>query len=284
MKTLLYTSIYSNLWGTEFGGRSSRNFHYKSSLYNILNLNPDKVICFTSTEELPFLEEYFYNQKKVDRNILTFMVFDLTNTKYFNQIRELKNLEEMKKTDRCYEIQYNKFFWLDLIPNIETYDRVFWIDAGLSHSGLFPTKYSFGLGQEQYYFFNLFNKKFLDKLNNITELKPVLVGKNNQHQFFWSQTIPNHYYTKYNNDYHVIGGFFGGKYEDVIRLKIDFEKQLMKLLQNEKNLYMEEQILSWLYSENSDNYELLKFDDWYKRENHIDGQVRYFYNIFEGDE
>jgi hypothetical protein len=284
MKTLLYTSIYSNLWGTEFGGRSSRNFHYKSSLYNILNLNPDKVICFTSTEELPFLEEYFYNQKKVDRNILTFMVFDLTNTKYFNQIRELKNLEEMKKTDRCYEIQYNKFFWLDLIPNIETYDRVFWIDAGLSHSGLFPTKYSFGLGQEQYYFFNLFNKKFLDKLNNITELKPVLVGKNNQHQFFWSQTIPNHYYTKYNNDYHVIGGFFGGKYEDVIRLRIDFEKQLMKLLQNEKNLYMEEQILSWLYSENSDNYELLKFDDWYKRENHIDGQVRYFYNIFEGDE
>lgn len=281
MKTLLYTSIYSNLWGTEFGGRSSRNFHYKSSLYNILNLKPNKVICFTSSEELSNLEEYFYKQKNVDREFLTFVVFDLTDSKYFNEIRKLKNLEEMKKTDRCFEIQYNKFFWFDLLPDKENYDRIYWMDAGLSHSGLFPTKYSFGTGQEQYYHFNLFNENFLNKLNKITELKPVLVGKNNQHQFFWSQTIPNQYYSNYNNDYHVIGGFFGGKCEDVNKLKNNFEKVLTKLLQSENRLYMEEQILSYLYVENSNNYELLKFDDWYERETHIKGQVSYFYNIFE---
>lgn len=281
MKTLLYTSIYSNLWGTEFGGRSSRNFHYKSSLYNILNLKPNKVICFTSSEELSNLEEYFYKQKNVDREFLTFVVFDLTDSKYFNEIRKLKNLEEMKKTDRCFEIQYNKFFWFDLLPDKENYDRIYWMDAGLSHSGLFPTKYSFGAGQEQYYHFNLFNENFLNKLNKITELKPVLVGKNNQHQFFWSQTIPNQYYSNYNNDYHVIGGFFGGKCEDVNKLKNNFEKVLTKLLQSENRLYMEEQILSYLYVENSNNYELLKFDDWYERETHVKGQVSYFYNIFE---
>jgi hypothetical protein len=99
MSTLIYTSIYSNLYGTEFGGRSSRNFHYKSSLYNILNLNADKYICFTSTEEIKQLEEYFYEQKNVSRDKLQFIIFNLTETKYFNEIRKLKNLEEMKKKD-----------------------------------------------------------------------------------------------------------------------------------------------------------------------------------------
>lgn len=281
MSTLIYTSIYSNLYGTEFGGRSSRSFHYKSSLYNILNLNADKYICFTSTEEIKQLEEYFYEQKNVSRDKLQFIIFNLTETKYFNEIRKLKNLEEMKKKDRCFEIQYNKFFWFDLLPNKEIYNKIYWVDAGLSHSGLFPSNYSFGLGQEKYYFFNLFNENFLSKLNTLTESKLVLVGKNNRNRFFWSQTIPTTYYSNYNNDYHIIGGFFGGNKEDFIKLKLDFEDLLLKLLLNEKLLYMEEQILCCLYVNKQENYGLLKFDDWYKRDSHKDGEVRYFYNIFE---
>jgi hypothetical protein len=284
MSTLIYTSIYSNLYGTEFGGRSSRNFHYKSSLYNILNLNADKYICFTSTDEIKELEEYFYNQKNVSKDKLQFIIFNLTETKYFNEIRKLKNLEEMKKTDRCFEIQYNKFFWFDLIPNKEMYNKIYWVDAGLSHSGLFPSNYSFGSGHEQYYLFTLFNEKFLKKLNKITDTKIVLVGKNNQHQFYWSQTIPSIYYESFNNNYHIIGGFFGGKKENLIELKKDFEDLLLRLLSNEKVLYMEEQIMSCLNVNKSDKFEVLKFDDWYKRENHNDGEVRYFYNIFEDNE
>ena len=39
MKTLLITSIYSDLWGTEFGGRPSRDYHYRASLLsNMTNL------------------------------------------------------------------------------------------------------------------------------------------------------------------------------------------------------------------------------------------------------
>jgi hypothetical protein len=187
----------------------------------------------------------------------------------------------MKKIDRCFEIQYNKFFWFDLIPDKENYDKIYWVDAGLSHSGLFPSIYSFGLGQERYYFFNLFNQNFLNRLNTLSESKLVLVGKNNRHRFFWSQTIPTTYYSTYNNDYHIVGGFFGGNKEDLIQLKLDFENLLLKLLSNEKSLYMEEQILCCLYANNPENYELLKFDDWYKRESHVDGEVKYFYNLFE---
>ena len=37
MKTLLITSIYTKLYGTDLGGRTSRDHHYKWSLLNILN-------------------------------------------------------------------------------------------------------------------------------------------------------------------------------------------------------------------------------------------------------
>jgi hypothetical protein len=283
MGTLIYTSIYSNLWGTEFGGRPSRNFHYKSSFFNILNLNADKYICFIPQEELLELENYFYIEKNVSREKLEFIIFDLKKSKYFNEIKLLKNLEEMKTIDRCFEIQYNKFFWFDLLPNKTNYEKIYWFDAGLSHSGLFPEQYSFGLGQDKYYSFNLFNEKFLNRINLITNSKPILVGKNNQHSFFWSQTIPEKYYKNYNRSYHIIGGFFGGKIEDIINLKNDFEELLFNLLQNESMLYMEEQILTCLYFNNSNKFELLKFDDWYDRglpEVYGDN-VKYFYNIFE---
>jgi hypothetical protein len=284
MKTLIYTSIYSKLYGTEFGGRPSRGYHYKSSFLNVLNLNADKFICFVPQEELSELETYFYTQRNVSKDKLEFIVFNLEESKYFNEIRNLKNLEEIKKMDRCFEIQYNKFFWFDLLPNKESYEKIYWFDAGLSHSGLFPPQYSFGNGQDKYYSFTVFNREYLDKLNNITESKPILIGKNNQHSFFWSQTIPATYYKEYNRDYHVIGGFFGGKIQDMVDLKNDFEELLVKLLHNEDKLYMEEQILCCLYFNNPDKFELLKFDDWYKRDTHKDGEVKYFYNLFVDNE
>ena len=91
------------------------------------------------------------------------MVFDLTNTKYFNQIRELKNLEEMKKTDRCFEIQYNKFFWLD--NEDLSYDYYYWIDAGLSHCGLLPDKYLTHVDQYKGYYDNGLLNHILNYIN-----------------------------------------------------------------------------------------------------------------------
>ena len=79
MKTLLLTSIYTKLWGTDLGGRTSRDHHYKWSLLNILNTKPTKVVCFTSEEELPELEAWFYHVQKVNKELLEFKVYDLYN-------------------------------------------------------------------------------------------------------------------------------------------------------------------------------------------------------------
>jgi hypothetical protein len=279
MKTLVYTSIYNNLYGTEFGGRISREYHYNASLLNILNINADKFICFTSKEDLNSLEKYFYDEKKVNKEKIEFIIFDLKESKYFDKIHRLKNIEKIKKTDRCFEIQYNKFFWLDLIENKNDYDRIYWFDAGLSHSGIIPTKYSTRSDYDRYFSFSLFNESLLKRLNSITELKPLIVVKNNGGIFFWSQTVPKKYYNEYNIRNHVIGGFFGGKPDDMIKLRNNFENLLLELLDNEDELYMEEQILTCLYSNDENLYNTLKFDDWYKREKHTGMNVKYFYEV-----
>jgi hypothetical protein len=277
MKTIIYTSIYSNLYNTSFGGRASRNWHYKYSLLNILNMQANKYICFTSEEELSDLENFFYTQNNISKNLLNFIVFDLKNTKYYNNINRLKNLETIKTSQRCYEIQYNKFFWLDMIPDLESYDRVFWIDAGLSHSGLIPSQYSTSKdGMAKYFLFSLFNSTLLNKLNNMTDKKTLIFNKNNKFKFYWSNSIPKKYYLTYNNSLHTIGGCFGGIPSNLKWFKDEFDKLCINLLTNETNLYHEELIMSCIYFNNIDKFISLNFDDWYARDSHS-GDVKLFY-------
>lgn len=281
MKTLFITSIYSNLWGTEFGGRPSREYHYRQSLKNILNMNPTKCICFTSSDEIDSLKLLFYNKFLISEEQLTFVVFDLKNTKYFNEIKKLKNIEEMKKTDRCYEIQYNKFLWRYDISDILNYDRVYWIDSGLSHGGIFPEKYQKDRTREGHFNINLFTPQYLNRLNFLTNNKLLLLSKNNSGQFFWSQQIPQNYYNIFDKSKHIIGGLFGGTPSNFIEFCIRFEELLTQLIRNEKQLYMEELIMSCLYFNYKNDFILLEFDDWYKRPNHTDNSIKYFYNMFE---
>lgn len=276
-KVLLITSIYSELWGTEFGGRPSRGIHYKQSLLNILNMNPSKCVCFTSKDEYNSLCHFFYKENNIDENILEFRIFDLKDSKYFSKIRSKKDIEKMKLSDRCYEIQYNKFFWFDLIDNVDEYYRVYWIDAGLSHGGLFPKEY---WNNNSGFSVNLFNESLLNNINDKTKDKFFILSKNNQHNFFWSQTLPTEYYKNYDRSRHVAGGLFGGKPEMYKLIRDMFNELLVKLLENENELYMEELLLTNLYFENITLFHAEEFDDWYKR-NPDDVGIKYFYNMFE---
>lgn len=280
MKTLFITSIYSKLWGTDFGGRPSREHHYKLSLLNILNTNPTKIVCFTSSQEIESLRSFFYNNNRVSEEKLELIVFDLNNSKYFDLIHSKKDLEKMKKSDRCFEIQYNKFFWFDLIEDRFEYDRVYWIDAGLSHGGIFPGEFRESNTYNGHFNINLFTPKFLTKLNNDTREKPVILMKNNSGRFYWSQTIPRNYYTEFDKSFHVVGGMFGGTPEKYLEIRNKFENLLVDVLANESELYMEEQLLSCIYFNNSEFFNTRIFDDWYKRKGHPEDTYSYFYNLF----
>jgi hypothetical protein len=87
MKTLIVTSIYANLWGSEYGGRSSRYHHYRISLLNMMNMKPNKVICFTSSEEYEDLKTFFYSQHGFNEEKIEFRIFNLSDSKYFDVIK-----------------------------------------------------------------------------------------------------------------------------------------------------------------------------------------------------
>ena len=273
MKTLFLTAIYSNLNGTDLGGRQSREMHYKWSLLNILNMEPYKVICFTSEEELESLESWFYGIHNVDKELLEFRTYDLRNCDNYDLIQANKDLEFVKKGDRCHEIQYMKFFWSRLIEDRHDYDRIYWIDAGLSHGGLFPEKYMMGDQWEQHFLISLFTPDILKRWNEMTDNRIVLLSKNNTERYFWSQTIPEDYYHNYNRDRHIIGGMFGGTPDNFNNLTDSFEFYLLRLLKEQNELYHEELIMTCMYNNAKSKFIPLEFDDWYEREEWKDDDI-----------
>jgi len=270
MTTALVTCIYSRLFETDLNGRASREHHYKKSLKSIMKMNPDKVFCFTSEEEYAELLEEFKDFPQIE-----FIVFPLIRHEYHVEINEWKSKNtdiDYKGLQRNFEIQYQKFLWMNQLENqLEGFDRLYWMDAGLSHGHLYPPRY-----QTEYYDISLFTPEFLTYLN--TSEKVIFVGKNNEGQYRWSAYVPKNIHgdpTK--AGVHIIGGFFGGPTWATLKTAKEFENVLPFFLA--KGLYMEEQIMTSIYNFSPDLYSLLQFDDWIPRDWH-DDKTKLFYELF----
>ena len=56
-KTKIITAIYSDLYGTEIGGRPGRNHHYRLSLMSLLKMTDADFLCYTSEREIESLKD-----------------------------------------------------------------------------------------------------------------------------------------------------------------------------------------------------------------------------------
>ena len=157
MKTKIITAIYSNLHGTELGGRNGRQGHYFWSLLSLLKMTDADFICYTSDDEYDKLVDFFYVENNINPEKIKFVKFDLKQNEFSDLIGQYKDYEGTKTGDRCIEIQYMKFIWLSMEDM--SYDNYYWIDAGLSHCGLIPNRYlaKTGIHNSQYYESSLFN-------------------------------------------------------------------------------------------------------------------------------
>lgn len=289
MKNKIVTSIYSNLHGTDLGGRHSRGGHYKYSLLTLMNMSDADFVCYTSEDEYEDLCAFYYNEKNVDINKLKIKIFDLRNFYFTEKINKIKNIEETKKSDRCVEIQYSKFIWALDEANIDDYDNIFWFDAGLSHTGLFPSKYMIqGDYWSTYYNCKLFNNTFLKNLIEFSGNKIFLCAKENLSNF-WSHTLPAKYYKDYSMDHHIIGGFFGGKKNNVINYCNIFLDNTNQILDNEDKIYFEENIMSLIFYNHNELFQPKFFDIWWHEDEKVSGldMIEYtksrksFYKIIE---
>ena len=102
------------------------------------------------------------------------------------------------------QIQYSKFHWW--WNEDKSYDYYYWIDAGLSHTGLIPNKYLVGTHPERrYYESTLFNNDFLRNVIQDTGDKFLMLAKENVN-YYWSGTVNRNWYTNlYDPSLHVIG-------------------------------------------------------------------------------
>ena len=265
MKIKFITSIYSDLYGTEFGGRINRGGHYRYSLLSLLKMTNADFLCYTSDRELDSLIDFFYTTHSISSERLKFQVFDISNTKFKDLINQHKDLEFTKRSDRCIEIQYSKFHWW--WNEDKSYDYYYWIDAGLSHCGLVPVKYLSGTHPERkYYECSLFNNNFLKNLIEDTRDKFLLLGKENDRNF-WSQTVDSKWYKEYDRSIHIIGGLFGGhkdNWDEVVNL---FEDYSQKIISDSNHLPHEEQVMSLMYFNHKELFERKHFDIWWCRDN-----------------
>ena len=59
MSTKFITAIYSDLYGTELGGRPNRGAHYRFSLLSLLKMTDADFVCYTSDREIESLKQLF---------------------------------------------------------------------------------------------------------------------------------------------------------------------------------------------------------------------------------
>jgi hypothetical protein len=273
MKIKIMTSIYSDLYGSELGGRPGRKDHYRFSLLSLLKMTKADFICYTSEREFDDLKEFFHTTHNISEDRLKFVLFDLSHNEYAELINSVKNIEHIKRSDRCYEIQYSKFSWLK--NEDKSYDYYFWFDAGLSHTGLIPDRYLSAPGYRGYYESTLFNDKFLSNLINYSEDKFVMVAKENSRNY-WEGTVDPKFYTTYNNSVHIIGGFFGGKTELWDKVIKQFDDYVRLVIPEQKRLFYEEHFMSLIYQNHKDWFKTLDFDIWWHEDNFKEGSKEFF--------
>lgn len=265
METTFVTGLYYNLNDTEFNGRISRNLHYPYSTRNILNTE-ENVCIFTGKDFTTCIADFLsYSPHKNWK----FEIQELQDTKYYNFLKEYKKNFELVQW-RCYEIMYSKTDWLRTIVKQNPYNSkyFYWIDAGLSHHGLFPQKFrrnDTGDSQfDQWYNYNLFNKNFVERVLSPKEDDQRLfyIGFEQEGGLLHYPWLTEVYGKPRYNNLHFIGGLFGGPAEQVLWFCDLFDERLKKAFEL-KLLPMEEQIYTSIAQDYNEKFKNKTFNFWY---------------------
>lgn len=257
------TAIYSKLHGTKFNGSADAIFErYRQSLRSIAK-GGYEIICYTSDihfEELTEFYKEYPNIKVVQESLTDFYFHD--------QINKIKELKPNYNTDtswytRCVEIMWGKFYWLLRHAGmLEENDHIFWIDAGIFHSGLIHGKWKSDKSDNFFDFDRITQERNLyedlsnhagDKILNIIS-KQVNHGSDDYISLLGTE-FPR-------PQYGIIGGIFGGR-RDLI---LDYASKAIELMQKtiDANLLLkEEEIMHYLHFQNPEEFSTFTFGTWY---------------------
>jgi hypothetical protein len=273
--------LYDGLFKSKFCGRSNRGGVFRNSLKTIAQIE-SPIVCYTSERELPGLVKEFSDMGNIE-----FRSKELDSYYFHQDVNNIRdsNPDHYRNSHvwmfRCVEIMWGKFLKIkDIIKDSPDLDHIYWIDAGLSHSGIIHSRFNPHYSHNVNFIMDLqpntldlsakndliFNSDFTKNLVKFTGNDGILniVNNNLQHQ----RISPDHPFKG-----SVVGGLFGGNVE-LMNDYCDAVISLFEKYTNEGSLYKEEQIMTQLLNEGEFPLTEYRFDTWY----HPDWDRGYYSN------
>jgi hypothetical protein len=139
MKTKLVTAYWMDAQGYPYqGANPDRKIRYQGSLISHCIGSNLPVICYTHSRNYDELNEIKLNYNLTN---LELKILELSDVKYHGEIDKIRNSQFNTDLDgRGPEIMWGKFDVLE--RELDGFDRVYWVDVGLQHPGIFPWMYS----------------------------------------------------------------------------------------------------------------------------------------------
>lgn len=271
------TAIYDNGPASLIGGRGRGLQYFVPSLANIANLGaPIVVYCPAKDASLVSSElaEHFSRWEVI--------AYELTNFPNAERFLAWKQtyVAQLQSNLRNELLCFQKSYWLQDVIRRNPFDheRFYWIDAGLTHHGIFPERVG-GVElqkrhpDERYHPLsetNIFRPALAQALLAATPEDRVLfcaLPYNGAAELrLRYEDVAANLAGRRREDVtmsrHLVGGLFGGSAAAVTRLHHDYARLLESLI--EARVYtLEEQVFSALYATAPEHFELLHFGTWW---------------------
>lgn len=283
MKSHLVTCIYDGLHGSRIGGQLNRGKRYKQSLATIARTGVN-ITCYTSPQELVGLKAHFNGELQIGN--IELLPYDLYTTPFHKPVDAIRDSNNeryrvtMEWAHRCVEVMWSKFIFIkDVLNHHRDLEYIYWIDAGLSHSGIIHSRFNPHYDDNFNFAVDLdksknhltpkndliFTDSFVPDLIRYTGPNDILniVSSGNQHI-----RIPAESGTYKGS---VIGGLFGGN-TTIVDKYCDKIIELFNLYTDKGELYKEEQLMTKVLTEGLFPTTLFTFDTWY----HPDWDASYY--------
>lgn len=280
MKTKLVTSYYPFHNGEPYWGQLNRDRWYKYSLATISNMG--EIVCYTDPGDKGY-NQLVELKEKYDLKNLTIKIYDIKDNPYQERVYNIRtskadrynNPEAVGHYARPTVIYWLKFLFLEM--ELEPDTQLYWIDSGLSHSGLFPSyanKYSiepefatfYGnayMANEYkvYHYDKAFTPEVLDKINNYAGDKIVnLCRSTSDDNPFEFNTFLN-VDIEYDNIFPA-GGFFGGQ-SALLSQYITKFKEIVEQVLSANEVSSDQAIMAYINITNRSWFKNWQYDTFY---------------------
>lgn len=274
-ESILVTAVYYSTPQSVMGGRGWDFSYYKPTLYAMSKLAAKKIVIYHDDAQEQNLKNFV---KEYNLDTFELINLNLDQLPYYDKIFALKkdyldtnnfSLQELHtRNNRLHLVCLLKVWFLQQTIKLNnlTDTPVTWIDAGLFHHALFPES----VGGVELARFNLDNYHPISKTSKLTpSFGNCLVERLNSGKLIalGSQTMRlpvewSHNIADTNLIVNLVGGLFGGQPTVINKLYDKFYEFLDVLIEN-KILSLEETILSKIFKENQELFNVSTFDTWY---------------------